>query len=99
MALDVGKAEIEDDQRRMLRQLLQRGLAVGGLDHLVALRAQSHAQQFADRRLVVDAKDLYRRGGHAAVSSARAVAGTGRRVVSTAPRLSRRVAAERVPWM
>ena len=59
---------------------LQRGLAVRRLEDLVALRAQSHAQQLADRRLVVDHQNLERGGAHAAVSRlSRLPAGTGRR--------------------
>ena len=54
----------------LLRQQLERDLAVGRFEDLVALRAQPHAQQLADRRLVVDDQDLDRRGAHAAVSSA-----------------------------
>ena len=54
----------------LLGQLFQRDLAVGGFEDLVALRAQPHPQQLADRRLVVDDEDLYRGGAaDAAVSS------------------------------
>jgi hypothetical protein len=69
--------EIENDQRRMLRQQLQRHLAVRRFQNLIALRAQPHPQQFADRRLVIDDQDLDRRGAHAAVSSLLAAAGIG----------------------
>src|SRR5436305_2071937 len=82
----------------MLRQLLQRHPAARRLDHLIALRAQSGPQQFADRRLVVDDEDLDG-SGHAALSSAPASAGTGRRMVSTAPLRSPRLAAAMVPCM
>ena len=51
-------------------QQFQRDLAVGGFEDFIALRAQPHPQQFADRRLVVDDQNLDRRGVHAAVSSA-----------------------------
>ena len=91
MALDVGQAEVENDQGGILRQQLQRDLAVGGFEDLVALRAQPHPQQFADRRLIVDHQDLDRGGTHAAVSSASDAAGIGSRMVSTAPLRSRAV--------
>ncbi len=97
MALDIGKAEIENDEGRILDQQFERGLAVGGFQDLVALGAQSHPQQFADRRLIVDDKDLDRRGAHAAVSSASDAAGIGSLMVSTAPFRSMRLVAEIVP--
>ena len=97
VALDVRQAEIEDDQRRPFGQLFKRHLAVGGFKNLIALRAQSHAQQFADRRLVIDDQDLDGGRVHAAVSSLSAAAGTGKRMVSTAPLRSARLAAEIVP--
>jgi hypothetical protein len=77
MTLDIRQAEIEDDQRRILRQQLQRGLAVRRLQNFIALRTLSHPQQFTDRRFVVDNQDLDRRRTHAAVSSGRAAAGIG----------------------
>ena len=99
MALDIGKAEIENDQGGILGQQLKRNLAVGGLQDLVTLRGQPHPQQLADWRLIVDHQDLDRRAGHAAVSSASDAAGIGNRMVSTAPLRSRRLAAEIVPCM
>ena len=59
--LHVGKAEIENDEVGLVSHQIESGLRVGRVDGLIALRAQSHAQQFADRRLVVDDKDLERR--------------------------------------
>jgi hypothetical protein len=44
VALDVGQAEIEDDQGWVLGQRFQRDLAVGGFQDFVTLRAQSHPQ-------------------------------------------------------
>ena len=99
MALDVGQAEIENDERRILRQQFERDLAVGGFQDLVALGSQPHPQQFADRRLVVDDQDLDLRGAHAAVSSALDAAGIGSRMVNTAPLRSVRLAARMVPCM
>ena len=97
MTLDIRQAEIEDDQGRILRQQFQRDLAVGGFQDLVALGAQAHPQQLADRRLVVDDQDLDRRGVHAAVSSASDAAGIGRRMVRMAPLRSLRLVAAIVP--
>ena len=70
---------------------LQRGLAVRRLEDLVALRAEAHAQQLADRRLVVDHQDFERSSGHAAVSSVPVVPGSGSVIVKTAPARSVRL--------
>src|SRR4051794_19558234 len=99
MALDIGQTEIENDQRRILRQQFERVPAIGSLEHVVALRAQPQPQQFADRRLVVNDQDSYWRGVHAAVSSACVPAGIGSRMVNTAPLRSARLAAKIVPCM
>src|SRR5437763_12887788 len=99
MALDIGQAKIEDDQRRAFLELLQRDLAIGGFENVVALRAQPHPQQLSDRRLVVDDQNLDRCGVHAAVSRALSVAGTGSRIDIIAPLRSARLAAEIVPCM
>src|ERR1700681_3700934 len=97
MALDIRQAEIENDQRGLLGQQFERSLAVGGFQNFVALGAEPHPQQLADRRLIVDDQDLDRRGVHAAVSSAADAAGIGSLMVSTAPLRSVRFAAEIVP--
>ena len=97
VALDIRQAEIENDQCRVLREQFQRQLAVGGFEDLIALRAKPHPQQLADRRFIVDDHDFYRRGVHAAVSSALEAAGIGRRMVSTAPLRSARFAAKILP--
>ena len=68
-AVHVGQAEIEDDEIGLVLEQLQRGLAVGRVENVVALGGEPHAQQLADRRLVVDDQDLERCGAHAAVSS------------------------------
>jgi hypothetical protein len=60
VALNVRQAEVEDDQRRALREQVERHLAVARLQNVVALRVQPHPQQFADRRLVVDHQNLDR---------------------------------------
>src|SRR5712675_1804105 len=77
--------------------MFERALAVRGFEHVVALRAQPHPQQFSDRRLVVDDQNLDWSGGHAAVSSASRAAGIGSRMVNTAPLRSVRLAAEIMP--
>src|SRR6266478_10073304 len=61
-ALDVRQSEIENNQIRLLRQQLQGRLAVGSLQNFIALRCQPHAQELADRALVIDHKDLGRSG-------------------------------------
>src|SRR3979411_717904 len=97
MALDIRQAEIENDECGLLDQQFERDLAVGGFQDLVTLGAQTHPQQLANRRLIVDDEDLDRRGAHAAVSSAAAAAGIGNLIVNTAPLRSERFAAEIVP--
>jgi hypothetical protein len=67
--LHIWQPKIEDDDVGNLRHQLKRSLGVRRVDGLIALRAQPHAQQFADRRLIVDHQDFERRGVHAAVSS------------------------------
>ena len=57
MSLDVRKAEIEDHKSGFLAQHFQRGLAVGRFNRLIALRAETHAQKFPNRRLVIDDQD------------------------------------------
>src|SRR5262249_26004445 len=96
-ALDVGEPEVENDEARLARQQLQRHLAVERLDHLVAVGAQSHAQELADGRLVVDDQDAQRGGAQAAVSRRAVCTGTGSRMVKTAPVRSVRLAAVMVP--
>ncbi len=98
-ALDVRKAEVEDDQVGVLVQQLEPGFAVGGLQDVMPLRAQPHTQELADGRLIVDDQHTERRGGHAAVSSCRGSAGTGSVIVKTAPLRSVRLAALTVPCM
>src|SRR6185312_17009251 len=80
-----------------VRQQLQRRLSVRRFQDLIALRGETHPQQFADRWLVVDDEYLDRRRAHAAVSRAFICAGIGRRMVSTAPRRSLRLAANILP--
>src|SRR3954447_2034956 len=99
MALNIGKSEIEDDQRGVLGQQFDTDFAVWSLQDLVSLRSQTHSQQSAYRRLIVDHQDLDRRYAHAAVSSASDRAGIGKRIVNTAPLRSLRFAAEMVPCM
>ena len=68
VALHIGQAEIEDDQIRSLAEQFERRLAVGRFQHLIALGGQAHAQQLADRRLVIDHQHAERSGAHAAAS-------------------------------
>ena len=99
VALHIRQAEIENDQIRRLAEQLERGLAIGRFDNLIALRGQSHAQELADRRLVVDHQHAKRCGGHAATSSRCRSRGIGRLIVNTAPVRSVRFAATMVPCM
>src|SRR5262249_25337449 len=96
-ARHVGQAEVEDDQVRALRHKLERRLSVRRLEHLIALRAEPHTQELADRRLVVDYQDPQRRRVHAALSSFWPAAGTGSEIVNAAPARSVRFAAVTVP--
>ena len=98
-ALHVRQSKIENDEIGILRQQLERGLAVRRLQDVVALRAQAHAQQFADGRLVIDHENLERGRAHAAVSSCLVAGGTGNLIVKTAPGRSGRFAAVIVPCM
>ena len=84
-ALHIGQSKIENDQIGILRQQLERGLAVRRLQDFVALRAQAHAQQLADGRLVIDHQNLERGRAHAAVSSCLVAGGIGSLIVKTAP--------------
>ena len=100
VTLDVGKSEIENDQVGIAGQELERGLAVRRLQDLVTLRAQTHPQELADRRLVVDHQHLERSGAHAAVSRRLAPAPeSAALMVNTAPVRSVRLAAVIVPFM
>src|SRR5258707_672587 len=98
-ALDVRQSEIENNQIRLLRQQLQGRLAVGSLQNFIALGGQPHAQELADRSLIIDNQNLGRSSIHAAVSSRWDGAGTGSLIVNTAPVRSVRFAAEIVPCM
>ena len=91
--LHVWKAEIENDQVGLVGHQIESGLCVWSVDGLIALRAQSHAQQFADRRLVIDHEDLERGRAHAAVSKRSVGFGMGSVMVNTAPGRSDRFAA------
>ena len=93
----VGEAEIENDQVGSLFQQIERGLAVRGLQRLVALRGQAHAQQFAYGRLVVDHQHAERSCTHAAASRRWPWRGIGRLMVNAAPLRSERFAATMVP--
>ena len=97
--LHVRQPEIEDDEIGRLCHQLERRLGIWRVDGLVALRAQSHAQQFADWRLVVDDQHSEGRSGHAAVSRCSAGLGTGSVTVKTAPGRSERLPATMVPPM
>src|SRR5262245_1929056 len=97
VALDVRKAEVENDDVGAARQKLQGRLAVGGLENLVALRAEPHAQQFANRRLVVDHEGLEGRSAHWPRSSGLVSVGSGSGRVQTAPARSVRFAATMAP--
>src|SRR4029450_14073924 len=82
-----------------MRQQCERGLAARRFQDFVALRAQPHSQQLADRRLVVDHEALERGSAHAAVSNCAARYGTGSLITKAAPVRSVRLAALMVPCM
>ena len=78
---------------------LERGLAVRRFEDLIALRGEAHAQQLADRRLVIDHQYADRSGAHAAASNVCRCRGIGRLMVKAAPLRSVRLAAAMVPCM
>ena len=96
-AVDVRKPQIKDHQVWLLVEQLQRSLAIGCVDNLIAMRGQSHPQQLSDWRLVVDDEDSDGRRGHSAAPSCWAVSDTGREIVKMAPLRSERFAATIVP--
>ena len=95
--LHVRETEIENDEVGLLVEQFERSPPVQGFEDLIALRGKTHAQQFADRRFIIDHQHLLRRGAHAAGSKRLAVAGTGSLMVKTAPGRSERFAAATVP--
>ena len=97
VAQRIGQAEIENDQVGSLFQQIERGLAVRGLQRLITLRGQAHAQQLAYRRLVVDHQYAERSCTHAAASRRWPWRGIGRLMVNAAPLRSERFAATMVP--
>src|SRR5437879_2134220 len=99
MTLNVGKTEVQNDQRRVLLQKLQGNLAIGSFNDVITLCAQTHPQQFADRWLIVDHHYLERCGVHAAVSNILTPMGIGNLIDIAAPLRSVRFAAEIVPCM
>src|SRR5258705_4356215 len=66
VAVDIGKAEIEDDEIGRLSEEFERRLAVRRLEDVIALGGKTHPQKLADGRLIVDHQNLERRGVHAA---------------------------------
>ena len=97
--LRVGQAEIENDQVGRLVEQIERRLAVRRLDDLITLRGEAHAQQLADRWLVIDHQYADRSGTHAAASNFCRPRGIGRLMVKAAPLRSVRLAAAMVPCM
>ena len=95
--MDIGQPKIEDDQGRVLRQQLERDLAIGSFEDVVALRIQSHSEKLADRWFVINNKHLNLVGTHAAVSNGSAPAGMGNLIVNRAPPRSPRLVAAIVP--
>ena len=69
----------------LLREVLERRLAVRSIEHLVSLRAKPHAEELADGRLVIDHEDADGWSAHAASSNVSASVVTGRVMVNTAP--------------
>ncbi len=101
VALSVREAEVEDDEirGRIGENDRLRLAAIGGLDHLVALRGKARPQEPADRRLIVDDEDADRGCAHATSSSCDAGADDGSAMVKTAPVPPERLAAVIVPPM
>src|SRR5690606_34560887 len=98
-AVHVRQAKIEDDEARLLAQKFEPHLAVGCIENVVVLRGEPCSQEFADRRVIIDYKNLEGLGSHAAVSTCPAPDGTGSLIVNTAPFLSSRFAATMVPFI
>jgi hypothetical protein len=98
-SLDVGEPEIENDQIRLSRQQIKGCFAVRCFQDFIALRAQSHSQQLANGRLVIDHQDFEWSSVHAAVSSCSVWGGIGSLIANTAPERSVRFAAVMVPCM
>src|SRR5262249_50340564 len=98
-ALHVGEPEIENDQVGIARQQIERCLAIRRFQDLVALRAQSHAQQLTDGRLVIHDQNFEGSSAHAAVSSCALPGGIGSLIANMAPVRSVRFAAVMVPCM
>ena len=97
VALRIRQAEIENDQIRSFAKELERGFAVRRFEDLIAMRVEPHAQELADRRLVIDHQDAERGGVHAAASRRWRSRGIGRLMVKAAPVRSVRFAATMVP--
>src|SRR6476661_7537009 len=98
VSLNIGQAEIENDQIRRLAHELERRLAVTSLNDLIALRSQSHSQELANRWFVVDDKHLHGGSRHATESSSRTLTEIGNLIVNNAPERSPRFAATIVPF-
>ena len=96
-SVNIGEAKIEDDEIWFLGQQLERRLAIGRVQHIIALGREPHPQELADRRLVVDHQDFDPSGTHSVVSTNSPCAGTGSLIVKTAPVRSARLAAPIVP--
>ena len=86
-AVDVGQAQVEDDQvRAVVGGVTEAALAGGGFDRPCSLLLERDAQELLERRLVFDHQDGGALVGH--VSSTQAY-----RVASTSGRLCRPAAA------
>src|SRR5262249_16025450 len=59
VAVDVGQSEVEYDKGRLLDEKVEGGRAIGGCESLIALRRETHAQEFADGGLTVQNEDLW----------------------------------------
>jgi hypothetical protein len=100
MTLHIGQAQIENDQiRPVLAQEFECHFAAGCFHDLVAVRRKPHAQQFTNRRFVIDNENPQRCGAHAAASSRCGSLAIGSLMVKTAPRRSERLAATMVPFI
>src|SRR5262245_25976637 len=59
VAVDVRQSQVEYDKGRLLDEKLEGGRAIGGFENLIALRRETHAQEFADGRLIVHVEDFW----------------------------------------
>src|SRR5262249_28612427 len=100
MPLHVRQAKIENNQIRRLRaQQFESHFAVGCFKSFIAMRRKPDAQQFANRRFVINDEKSERSRAHAAASSRCGSLAIGNLMVKAAPRPSGRLVAMMVPFI